>query len=227
MKMNFYKQTLLILKRDLTLEFRQKSLLFSMIIFALMLQVFLNIAFDTDMEAMQKLAAGILWIPILLSAMLGFNRIVAMDKENSVLTGLLVSPLDKGALYLGKFLANLVLILIVICISVPAFFLFVQQPYPDSLGLLIAVLLLGSWGFVAMGVFLATLAQSSRITELLLPVMLFPLSVPLFLGIVQLTEVALYPSIEMSQNVWLILLVSYDILFTIIPLFLFDYLLEV
>lgn len=225
--MNFYRQTLLIIKRDLTIEFRQKSLLFSMIIFALILQVFLNITFDTDIEAMQKLAAGILWIPILLSAMLGFNRIVAIDKENGVLTGLLISPLDKGALYLGKLLGNLVLIFIVILISVPAFFLFIKQPYPNSIGLLIAVLVLGSWGFVSMGVFFATLAQSSSITELLLPVMLFPLSVPLFLGIIQLTEIALYPSIEMSQNVWLLLLVSYDILFTIIPLFLFDSLLEV
>ena len=225
--MNFYKQTLLILKKDLTLEFRQKSLLFSMIIFALMLQVFLNIAFDTNLEAMRKLAPGILWIPILLSALLGFNRIVAVDKENGVLTGLLVSPLDKGTLYFGKFLGNLILIYIVIFISVPAYFLFTQQPYPNSLGLLIVVLGLGSWGFVSMGVFLATLAQASRISELLLPVMLFPLSVPLFLGIVQLTETALYPSIEMSQNIWLVLLVSYDILFTFIPLFLFDYLLEV
>lgn len=225
--MNFYKQTLLILKRDLTLEFRQKSLLFSMIIFALMFQVFLNIAFDTEIEAMQQLAAGILWLPILLSALLGFNRIVAVEKENGVLIGLLVSPLDKGALYLGKLLGNLLLVFIVISISVPAFFLFIKQPFPHSIGLLIAVLALGSWGFVAMGVFLATLAQSSRITELLLPVMLFPLSVPLFLGIVQLTDMALYPSIGLSQNVWLSLLISYDILFTIIPLFLFDQLLEV
>ncbi|UYG98086.1 heme exporter protein CcmB [Cytobacillus firmus] len=225
--MNFYKQIVLILKRDLVLEYRQKSLLFSMVIFALMIQVFLTIAFDTDMESMRKLAAGILWIPILFSAMLGFNRVVSIDKENGVLTGLLVSSLDKGALYLGKLLGNLVLIYIVILFSVPAFFLFVKQPFPNSIGLLIAVLFLGGWGFVAMGVFLATIAQSSRITELLLPVKLFPLSVPLFLGIIQLTEIALYPSIEISQNVWLLLLVGYDVIFTIIPLFLFDYLLEV
>ncbi|WP_170007197.1 heme exporter protein CcmB [Bacillus fonticola] len=225
--MNFYKQTLLILKRDLTIEFRQKSLLYSMVIFALLFQVFLNIAFDTNLEAMQTLAPGVLWLPILLSAMLGFNRIVATEKENGALVGLLVSPLDKGALYLGKLLGNLLLVFVVIAISVPAFFMFVKQPYPQSLGLLIATLVLGSWGFVAMGVFLATLAQSSRITELLLPIMLFPLSIPLFLGIVQLTAMALYPSVEMSQNLWLTLLVSYNVLFTIIPLFLFDYLLEV
>jgi heme exporter protein B len=225
--MTFFKQASLIVKRDLQTEFRNKSLLFSMVIFALLFQVFLQIIFDANTQAIQEVAPGILWLPILLAAMLGFTKYGTAERENGALIGLLVSPMDLGALFFGKLLGNLVLVFIVIVTSAPVFFLFSKQPFPESIGLLVITLLLGSWGFVAIGVFLTTLAQSSSITELLVPIMLFPLAVPLFLAIIQLTEMALYPSLGLGQSVWLLLLVGYNILFTIVPLFLFDLLLEV
>ncbi|MDC3414552.1 heme exporter protein CcmB [Aquibacillus sp. 3ASR75-11] len=225
--MMFFKQSLLILKRDLKIEFRNKSLLLSMIIFAVLFQVFLQIVFDANIEAIKKIAAGVLWIPILLSALLGFSKYGIAERENDALTGLLIAPVDRGAIFLGKLLGNLLFVFIVVIISVPVFFLFLKQPFPESIGLLLFTLFLGSWGFVALGVFFTTLAQSSSITDLLVPIMIFPLAVPLFLAISQLTEMALYPSIVMGQDLWVLLLVGYNILFTIAPLFLFDILLEV
>lgn len=225
--MTFIKQVRLILVRDLRIEFRSKSLLLSMVIFALLFQVFLQIVFDARTQAIQMIAPGILWLPVLLSAMLGFNKYGSAEKENGALAGLLMSPIDKGALFLGKLIGNYILVFIVIVTSVPVFFLFLKQPFPASIGLLITTLLLGSWGFVAIGVFFTTLAQSSSITELLVPIMIFPLAVPLFLAVVQLTEIALYPSLGMGEDLWLLLLVGYNLIFTVTPLFLFDLLLEV
>jgi heme exporter protein B len=225
--MTFFKQTSLIIKRDLKIEFRNKSLLFSMVIFALLFQVFLQIVFDANTLVIQKVAAGILWLPVLLTAMLGFSKYGTAEQENGAMTGLLVSPIDRGALFLGKLLGNLIIVFIVIVTSVPTFFLFLKQPFPASMGLLVVTLVLGSWGFVSIGVFLTTLAQSSSITELLVPIMIFPLAVPLFLAIIQLTEIALYPSLGMGQSLWILLLIGYNILFTIVPLLLFDLLLEV
>lgn len=225
--MTFVRQVILILGRDLRIEFRSKSLLLSMVIFALLFQVFLQIVFDAKTQAIQMIAPGILWLPVLLSAMLGFNKYGSAERENGAILGLLVSPIDNGAIFLGKLIGNYIVVFIVIVTSVPTFFLFLKQPFPDSIGLLIATLLLGSWGFVAIGVFFTTLAQSSSITELLVPIMIFPLAVPLFLAIIQLTEMALYPSLGMGENLWILLLVGYNIIFTVTPLFLFDLLLEV
>lgn len=225
--MIFIRQTFLILQRDLRIEFRSKSLLLSMVIFAILFQVFLQIAFNANTEAIQKIAPGVLWLPIFLAAMLGFNRYGTAEIENKAIEGLLVSPIDKGAIYLGKLLGNYILVFIVIITSVPAYFLFLKQPSPNSIGLLVLVLVLGSWGFVAIGIFFTTLAQSSSITELLVPIMIFPLAVPLFLATVQLTEMALYPSVTMAQGLWILMLIGYNVIFTIIPLFLFDLLLEV
>jgi heme exporter protein B len=225
--MDFLKHTVLLLKRDIKIEFRQKSLLFSMIVFAILFNVILQIAFDANTEALMAIAPGILWLPILLAAMLGFNKYGIHEKENRADVGLLIAPIDRASLFLGKLIGNMMLVLLVSVISVPSFFLFLKQPYPESLVLLIITVFLGSWGFTAIGVFLSTLAHSSRISELLLPIMIFPLAVPLILAMIQLTSLALFPSTEMGLQLWLLMLIGYNVIFTVIPLLLFDILLEV
>jgi heme exporter protein B len=222
----FLNNALLILKKDLQIEFRQRSLLLSMLVFSILIQVIMIISFDAKKEAMQNIAPGLLWLPILLSAMIGFNRYGSSERENGALTGLLVSPIDRGALFIGKLAGNLLLVFIVAGVSVPAFFLFLKQPAPESIGLLITTLVLGGWGFVAAGVFLSFLATTSSISELLMPLMLFPLSIPLLIAIVSLTEMSLYPSVDAGQSLWLTLLIAYNVIFTVIPLLLFDVLLE-
>jgi heme exporter protein B len=225
--MRFLRDSMLIVKRDLLIEFRHKSLLLSMAIFAVLIQVILNISFDAHTEAMRFIASGILWLPILLSAMLGFNRYGSAERDNGALHGLLISPIDRGALFLGKLMGNLLAVLLVALISIPAFFLFFKQPWPDSFGLLITTVILGAWGFVSLGIFLTTLALSSSITELLVPMLLFPLSVPLLIAIASLTEMALFPSVDTGMFLWISVLVGYNVIFTIVPMLLFDLLLEV
>jgi heme exporter protein B len=225
--MSFLREAFLIAKKDLRIQFRDKSLLLSMGLFALLIQVILNISFDAEQEAMKRIAPGILWLPILLSALLGFSKYGSIERENEAMTGLLISPMDRGALFLGKWLGNVFVVLCVALVSVPAFFLFMKLPYPQSPVLLAATVVLGSWGFTSMGVFLSALASSSSITELLVPIMLFPLSIPLLIAIVRLTEMALFPSLETGQFLWLSLLVGYNLIFTLIPMLLFDLILEV
>jgi len=225
--MPFLKQTLLIIQRDLRIEFREKSLLLSMPIFAILMQVMLNISFDAKQEAMKSIAPGILWLPILLAAMMSFNKYGDAERANSALDALLISPIDRGALFLGKLLGNLLLVVCIALISVPAFFLFMNQPYPHSLGLLIGTIILGAWGFTAIGIFLSTLALSSSITQFLIPIMLFPLSIPLLIASIRLTEIALFPSLGEGVLLWISVLVGYNLIFTLIPMLLFDLLLEV
>lgn len=225
--MRFLKESILIAKRDLLIEFRQKSLLLSMVIFAVLIQVILNISFDAQMKAMRSIASGILWLPILLSAMLGFSRYGSAERDNGALQGLLISPIDRGAIFFGKLVGNLMVVLLVALVSVLAFFLFFKLPLPESFGLLFSTVILGAWGFVALGIFLTTLALSSSITELLVPILLFPLAVPLLIAIVSLTDMALFPSLDTGMFLWLSVLVGYNVIFTIAPMLLFDLLLEV
>lgn len=225
--MRFLNQSLLVFSKDLRIQFRDKSLWLSMTVFAVLLQVILTISFDAQQEAIQAIAAGVLWMPILLAAMLGFSKYGGTERDNDAWTGLLLSPVDRGAIFLGKLLGNGFLVLCVAGVSVLSFFLFMKQPYPQSIALLTATLLLGAWGFTAIGVFLSTLAQSSSITELLIPIMLFPLSVPHLIAIVRLTEMALYPPMGEGLVLWISLLAGYNLIFTVVPILLFDLLLEV
>jgi heme exporter protein B len=225
--MPLYKQAILIAKKDLRIQFSDKTLLLSMGAFAVLIQVILHISFDAKREVMQAVAPGVLWLPILLSALLGFSKYASAEQDNGAIHGLLLSPIDRGAIFLGKLIGNGFMVLCVALISVPSFFLFARQPYPESVVLLAVTILLGTWGFTAMGMFLSTLAIQSSITELLMPIMLFPLSVPLIIAIMRLTELALFPSLGSGFSLWLSLLVSYDIVFTVIPILLFDLLLEV
>ncbi len=225
--MQFLRQAALVLQRDITIELRQKSLLVSMIVFSILIQVVLFISFDVQKEAMQTLAAGILWLPIILSAMISFSKYAKAEKENGAMHGMLVSPINRGAMFLGKLMGNLIFVSMVGVVSVPAFFLFLKQPPPSSTALLLLTLFLGSWGFTAIGVFLANLAEASSLKELLVPIMLFPMSVPLLIAIIRLTEMALYPTVELGMSLWIVLLIAYNVLFTVVPLLLFDVLLEV
>lgn len=224
--MQFLNDVLIIVRRDLLIEFREKTLLLSMAIFAILIQMLLNVSFDAQTEAMKRIAPGMLWLPIVLAAMLGFSKYGATERQNGANIALLISPIDRGALFLGKLIGNLLMVLSIALLSVPAFFLFLKMPYPQSPFFLIAIIFLGTWGFSAMGIFLSTLAIFSSITELLIPIMLFPLSIPLFISLVRLTEVALFPSINADQLLWLSVVAGYNLIFTIVPMLLFDTLLE-
>lgn len=225
--MGFFRQAALVVQKDVMIELRQKSLLVSMVIFSILIQVVLFISFDVQKEAMQTLASGIMWLPIILSAMLSFSKYGQAEKENGAMMGLLIAPVDRGAIFLGKLIGNLLFVWMVTAVSVPAFFLFLKQPVPSSFVLLLLTLFLGSWGFTAVGVFLSTLAEASSLKELLVPIMLFPLSIPLLIAIIRLTEMALYPTVELGLSLWIALLVAYNVIFTVVPLLLFDLVLEV
>lgn len=224
--MRFLKEVLIIVNRDMRIEFREKTLLLSMIIFALLIQVLLNISFDAQFDALRKIAPGMLWLPIVLAAILGFSKYGSSERKNGANLALLISPMSRGAIFLGKLIGNMLIVLSIAILSIPAFFLFLKMPYPESPLILIVTTIMGVWGFSAIGVFLSALAIYSSITELLVPIMLFPLSIPLFIAAIRLTETALFPTVTTDQILWFSVLAGYNLIFTIVPLLLFDVLLE-
>lgn len=225
--MGFFRDTFLLLKMELKLEFKHPALLVSMLVFALLFEVILQIAFNADIKSMMGLASGVLWLPIFLSSMLSFTKYGANEWTNRADIGILASPIDAGSVFLARMLGNYLFTMIVAIVSTLSFFLFLKLGIPESTGLLVLVLFAGGWGFTAVGVFLSVFSRVSNMSDLLLPVMLFPLAVPIILAVVQLTDMALFPVVAETKSLWLLMLFGYDVVFTLIPLFLFELLQEV
>lgn len=225
--MNFLKQIKAVAMKDLRLELRTKDMLGSMIVFALLVIVIFAFVFDPVSTEIEEIFPGIIWVIFIFSGILCLNRSFMIEKRNNSIFGLLLCPVDKSVIYFGKLIANLVLMLIIEGISL--FFLIILFDYTlvASLGQLIIVILLGTFGFVAIGTFLAALTSNLAGSEVLLPVILLPMIVPLVIGAVELTSGVLAGAKITEIDSWLNLIIAYDLIFTVVPFMLFDFLMEV
>ena len=212
--------------KDLSAEMRSRELLSAMLVFALLVILIFNFALDLDPKTRQEstITAGVLWVIFTFAGTLGLNRSMAVEKDRGCIDGLLLAPVDRSAIYFGKTIANLVFMLIVEIIVLPIYSLLYNvnlfQP-----GLLL-VTLLGSVGYVAVGTLLATMAVQARTRDVLLPILLFPVVLPIVLGAVKASG-GFLDGIEMAEiRPWLNLLVVYDIIFIAVAFMVFDFVVE-
>lgn len=212
--------------KDLKAEFRTKEMLSSMLIFAFLVIVIFSFAFDPTVQSLKKALPGIIWVAFIFSGILGLNRSFLSEQANESIQGLMLAPMDRSAIYFGKVLGNLVLTTLVEAISLPIFIILFDYSYTGSWFWLIAVIFSGTVGFVAVGTFLAALSSNTRSSEVLLPIILFPVIVPVVIGAVEMTK-ALFAGGALAEiAVWLRVIAVYDVVFLVIPFLLFDFLLE-
>ncbi len=209
--------------KDLLTEVRTKDLLGGMFIFAVLTIITFNFAFDLTGVNRAPSGAGALWVAFNFAGMLGLGRSIALERDRGSLDGLLLCPVDRGTIYLGKFIGNFLFITLVEVISVPIFAalfnLNVLQPS------LFAVLLLGTVGFASIGTLLAVMAASTRSREVMLPVLMFPILLPVIIATVRATTLILTGQTQ-DLNPWLNLLGAYDLLFLTIAYVVFDRVVE-
>lgn len=212
--------------KDLSAEMRSRELLSAMLVFALLVILIFNFALDLDPKTRQEstITAGVLWVIFTFAGSLGLNRSLAVEKDRGCIDGLLLAPVDRSAIYFGKTIANLTFMLIVEIIVLPIYSLLYNvnlfQP-----GLLL-VTLLGSIGYVAVGTLLATMAVQARTRDVLLPILLFPVVLPVVLSAVKASG-GFLDGLEMTEiRPWLNLLVVYDIIFIAIAFMVFDFVVE-
>ncbi|MGC6588838.1 heme exporter protein CcmB [Paenibacillus sp. Dod16] len=226
--MNFMKSTLHITKKDLYTEWKTRQTISTMLIFSALVIVVFSFAFDPTNSSMQAVTPGVIWVVIVFSSILGLNRSFLMEYKNDNLSGMLAAPIDPSSIYLGKLLANLVLVLIVELVSIPLLFLFFDFRWMGSLLYFAGTVLLGTFGFIAIGTFLAALAANSRSSEMLLPVILFPVATPVLIGAVQSTKTILTDAENISSAVsWMQFMAAYDLIFFVVCFLLFEYVVEV
>jgi len=205
------------------MELRTKELFNSMFLFALLALIIFNFAFAGSMP--KSVLAGALWVAFLFASVLGLNRSFVKEQDKGCLEGLLLAPADRSAIYFGKFLGNLVFLLFVEAVSLPLVTVFFNRTeivrHPLELA---GILILGSIAISSVGTILSAITANTKTRELLLPILLFPLMIPVIIGAVEITAYIFEPKGTIGQ--WLRLLVVYDIIFVLVPYILFDYVVE-
>jgi heme exporter protein B len=212
--------------KDLTAERRTRANFNAVAFLATLILLLFGFAFGPDQPAIETAAAGVIWLTVLFSGVLTFNRCYEQELENGALEVLLLYPGDRRALFLGKMLGNLVFLLLVQLVLVPAAALLYDLPVLEAPGRLAAVLLLGTFGFVTLGTFYAAMASRLRAREVLLPLLLFPMLIPLLVAAVEATSALLGGDLMARAGAWMRLLVAFDVVFFVAALFAFEYVIE-
>ena len=212
-----------IVLKDLALERRSREMLSSMFIFALIVVLVFSFSFDLRVSDPMAVAPGVLWVAITFSGMLGLGRSFVMERDQGCLDGLLLCPVDRAVLYVGKMLSNLIFITITEVVLVPLCFALFNLPFEP---LVLVVILLGTVGFSGVGTLVSAMTVHARAREVMLPILLFPLVLPSLIAAVKLTGGILdgQPWAEMAN--WARLLVVWDVIFVVLSYIGFEYVIE-
>ena len=218
------KATLAIVQKDLAAEFRSRELISAMLVFSMLVILIFNFALELDVKVRQSVTAGVLWTTFAFAGTLGLNRSMSVEKDRGCIDGLLLAPVDRSAIYFGKAISNLAFMLIVEAIVLPVYSMLynVNLFRLDLLG----VILLGSIGYTAVGTLLSAMAVQTRTRDVLLPILLFPIAVPVLLASVKASN-GLLAGAEFAEVLTpLNILIVYDIVFIAVAFMVFDFVVE-
>jgi heme exporter protein B len=224
-KPSFIKATLAIVQKDLSAEFRSRELLSAMLVFSMLVILIFNFALELDIKVRQSVTAGVLWTTFAFAGTLGLNRSMAVEKDRGCMDGLLLAPVDRAAIFFGKAISNLAFMLIVEAIVLPLYAMLYNEVRIFQLSFL-GVILLGSIGYIAVGTLLSAMSVQTRTRDVLLPILLFPVAVPVLLASVKasggLLNNATFAEILTPLN----LLIVYDVIFIAVAFMVFDFVVE-
>jgi heme exporter protein B len=223
--MNYLRHVLDHLRKDLRLEWRSRDSINGMLFFALLVVVVFGLAFDPTgyPTTTRQIAGGVLWVALLFASITALNLSWARELRNQVLEAQRMAPSPASALFVGKALANMLFVLVVEAVLAPIFIIFFNLHVLGNAWLLVLILPLGTWALVVNGTFFAALGLRARNRELLLPLLLLPISLPALLAMVQGTTGILTADLDSIQiKTWIEQLAGYDIVFTTICILLFE-----
>lgn len=221
----YWSKVMAIVGKDVATEIRTKEMMSAMSVFSLLIIFIFNFTFDLRADNARTLAPGVLWVAVSFASMLGLSRSFVLEKDKGVLEGLLLAPIDRTAIYLGKMTGNVLFIGLVELLILPVFIILFNLSFTRLLPLG-GIIILGTIGLSAVGTLFSAMAVHTRAREVMLPIMLFPVIVPLILSAVRLTAAVLdeIPFDEVSH--WLALLIAFDLIFMAASLMLFEFVVE-
>jgi heme exporter protein B len=207
------------LLKDLRLEWRSKDAINSMLFFSLLVVVVFSFSFDPSAEESRQIAGGLVWVAFLFAAVVALNQTWARELRNQVLDAYRVSPAPPNSLFIAKALGNFIFVSVLEALMTPLFIVFYQLRSLGPLWQLFVVAMLGTWALVVNGTFFAAMSIRTRSREIMLPLLMFPISIPALLAMVQGTTAILNGE---SARFWMALLLTYDLVFTTLCLLLFE-----
>ncbi|MCM3575788.1 heme exporter protein CcmB [Mesobacillus subterraneus] len=224
--MSILRDAWTIASKDLSNEIKTKQTIGMMVIFSSLVVLIFSFAFDPTNNMVKAVIPGLVWLITVFSGILGLNRSFLSEHENDALTGLRSAPIDLSSIYLGKVLANFILVTAVQIVSIPVLFLLFDYRFYGKVSWFILVVIIGTLGFIIVGTFLAALSANAKNSEMLLPVLLLPLLSPLLIAGVQATRIILENEVIADASSWIRLMAAYDLLFLAACFFLFEFIME-
>lgn len=224
-RFSWFHKALAIAGKDITAELRTKEMVSAMFVFSVLVIFIFNFAFDLRAENAITLAPGVLWVAIAFAGMLGLGRSFIIERDRGSLEGLLLAPVDRSAIYLGKLIGNVIFIAGVEIVILPLFIILFNLP-PTVAPALAGVVALGTIGFAGVGTLFSAMVVHTRARDVLLPILLFPVVSPVLLAAVRLTAGLLDGLPFAETQGWLGLLAAFDVIFMALAFMLFEYVVE-
>ncbi|MGH7884498.1 MAG: heme exporter protein CcmB, partial [Thermodesulfobacteriota bacterium] len=207
-------------------EFRSKEIFPTMLVFGILILLIFNFAFEFRSEITPNTVAAILWITFIFTGLLSLSKSFAIEKENNALLSLILTPTDKIYIYTGKLLSNFILIFLMELIITAVFILFFNLDFLSSFFPVLGVVALGTVGFISIGTFFSSMALNTKLKELMLPVLTFPIIIPVIITSVKICSSILEGKELDYYKSSLQVLVTFDIIFVAACAVLFEYLIE-
>jgi len=219
-----FVKILTIFWKDMLTELRAKEVVTSVLVFALLVLVIFNFAFGSSADVTELVAPGILWVAITFGGVLGFNRIFAVEKENSRLEGLMLCPVDRAVIYWGKLTGSFTFVLAVAVVITPIFLVLFNLPL--FLPRLALIVVLATLGFAAVGTLFSALAINTRARDIMLPILFLPITVPVIVAAVKATALVLAGRPWGDMLTWLQIMIAFDIIYLVVATLVFEFVIE-
>jgi heme exporter protein B len=219
----FVRAVWIVTRKDLLIETRTREILLTTVFFALACVLVFAFGFVREGRPVQDAAAGILWISIAFSGTLALGRAFERERHGETLRALLIAPIDRPALYLGKLLGILILLTVVEVLVVPLVALMFQAPLFAHPLLMVGLLAAGTLGFAAVGTLFAAMLVRARSRDVMLPILLYPITVPVIIAGVRGTAALLLPDADLPMaRAWLAMMLFFDVMFVTLALWTFE-----
>lgn len=223
--MNYFRAIFSIVKKDALMEWRSKEAVNSMLVFALLVTIVFSFIFEPGSDTKGEVVGGIFWIAVIFSGLLGLNKSMVSEIQGGNLEALLLSPVERSAIFFGKFLSNMLFMLFMEAILIPLFTVFydvniIERPE------VILVIFLATYGFCLIGTLFSIISVKTKTREIMLPLMLLPIMVPVILGAILSTNVFIGGEPPENAGNWITLIASFDVIFTAIIFAIFGLIIE-
>tara|TARA_B100001250_G_scaffold259878_1_gene223832 strand:+ start:557 stop:1219 length:663 start_codon:yes stop_codon:yes gene_type:complete len=217
---------LILLKKDLKIEFRSKEIIPSMFIFGLTIILIFSLSFQNKIELIQNLASGLLWIVILFTSIFGLNRAFSLEREGNAMWSWLSSPLDRGIIFLSKMISISIYVLISEIMFLVPFFIFLKFPTNFSFFNLISIMVIGTISIITIGCLISVITLQTKIRDALIPILLFPTISPIIISATKSTSLIFANKPFTDWSFWLLLMFTFFIIFSLFGYIIFDKVIE-